>query len=92
MIENIDNTVIATFGTAIVTPILTYLKISSDRSKTSDKRDAQTALFEKRLADVEVKVQGIDELKDSINQINVSLARIQTILELYVQNNTGKKP
>lgn len=76
----------AVIATSIVGPILTYLKIRDERRATSEKRDTDFALIFKRLNDCEDKLDEVGELKDSINKINNSLTRIETILELYIQS------
>ena len=85
-----DNQTIAAIGTAIVGPIIAYLKLRDERAKTSEKRDADTALINKRVTDLEKKVDSIDELKKSIEKINVTLAKIETILELYMKKVENK--
>ena len=84
---NLTPELITAIGTAIIVPIITLMKTSSDTNKRKEKRDVQVALMEKRIADVEIKCDGIEELKNSINSINLSLAKIQTILELYLNKN-----
>lgn len=84
---NLTPELITAIGTAIIVPIITLMKTSSDTNKRKEKRDVQVALMEKRIADVELKCDGIEELKNSINAINLSLAKIQTILELYLSKN-----
>lgn len=93
----IDATTVDSVGKAIIGPlvglagsILAYLKINSERARTGEKRDAQSILLEKRVADLETKISVVDELKDSIAQINISITRIQTILELYLKDR-GKQ-
>lgn len=86
----IDSTVVATVGTAIVGPVIAYLKIRDERSKTSDSRDAKEALMNKRVSDLETKIVVLDELRESINQINISLARIQTTLEMFLKASERK--
>lgn len=77
---------IAALGASIVGPILGYLKVREDRLKTADKRDAREQLMDRRLADVEVKVQAVEEVKQAINGLNITLTRIETTLKLYVKN------
>ena len=84
---NLTPELITAIGTAIIVPIITLLKTTSDTNKRKEKRDIQIALMEKRIADVEQKCDGIEELKNSINAINLSLAKIQTILELYIKQH-----
>lgn len=84
---NLTPELITAIGTAIIVPIITLMKTSSDTNKRKEKRDVQIALMEKRIVDVELKCDGIEELKNSINAINLSLAKIQTILELYLSKN-----
>ena len=78
---------VTALSAAIVGPILAYLKVRDERGKTSIERDTQNALIEKRLTDCEAKITDLCEMKKSIERINVSLARIETILELYLKNN-----
>ena len=86
----VDSTLIAAFSTAILAPVLGYLKVREERLKTAEKRDAQNMLLEKRLQDVEKKCDGIEELKESINTINLTLTKIQTILEMYIKQHENK--
>lgn len=79
-----ETQVIAAIGTAIVAPIIAYLKVRDERQKTGDKRDTQIALIDKRISDCEKKMSGIDDLKDAVAKINNSLTKIETILELYI--------
>lgn len=82
--NSITPELIAAFGTAVVAPILAVIKVNADAGKRKDKRDTQIALIEKRIEDCEKKVDSIDELKDAINAINLSLAKIQTLIEIYI--------
>ena len=84
---NLTPELITAIGTAIIVPIITLMKTSSDTNKRKEKRDVQVALMDKRIADLELKCDGIEELKNSIHAINLSLAKIQTILELYLSKN-----
>ena len=84
---NLTPELITAIGTAIIVPIITLLKTTSDTNKRKEKRDIRIALMEKRIADVEQKCDVIEELKNSINAINLSLAKIQTILELYIKQH-----
>lgn len=88
-------TQLSTAFIAIVGPIIAYFKakgdsesttqqIANERQKTAERRDAVESITEKRLSDLEKKVIGIDELKDSIQQINIALAKIQTLIEIYI--------
>lgn len=81
-----DNTLITKFGISIITPIIAYLKIRDERSKTGEKRDTQIALIEQKLTNAENKLLSIDQMKESINRINVTLSKIETILEIYIKN------
>lgn len=85
-------TEITVFGTAVLGPILAYLKVREDRLKTADKRDTELRALEDRLdmqqkqiADMQQKLMGIDEMKDSIHKIDVTLATIKTLLEVYMK-------
>ena len=78
---------ITAIGAAIIGPVLAYLKVREERGKTGVARDTQNALLEKRLADCEAKITDLCEMKKSIERINISLARIETILELYLKTN-----
>lgn len=82
---NITPELITTIGTAIVGPILAYLKISTDRKKTGNKRDTQIALLEQRVKECEKNGDTIDELKQAINKIEVSLAKIESLIELFIK-------
>jgi hypothetical protein len=81
-----DATLITILGTAIVAPILSYLKTREERLKTADKRDAQQMVIEKRLADLESQTHTINEMKKAIDTLNITMTKIQTILEIYVKN------
>lgn len=92
-------TEIAAIITAGVAPIVTYIKLrmdtSSDKSKIDadaarrkETRDTQLALMEKRLSDVESKCDTIDELKDAVNSIKVSLARIEALIEMVIKGKS----
>lgn len=81
-----DNTTIGTLATAVLAPILAYLKVREDRLKTADKRDAQQMIVNKRLDDIEVQIHTVEEIKQAINELNISMARITAILEMYVKN------
>jgi regulator of PEP synthase PpsR (kinase-PPPase family) len=72
-------------GVSIVAPILAYLKIREERLKTSDKREAQYALLERRITECEQMKDNLGDMKDSIAKINVTLAKIETILELVLK-------
>lgn len=72
-------------GTAFASSLLTYLKVNSDRKATGNERETQFALMEKRIVDCETKMTDLCEMKKSIERINISLARIETILELYLK-------
>jgi len=76
---------VTAIGTAIVGPVLAYLKVREDRLKTGDKRDTQYALIEKRMQDCEKKLSGIDEVKTSIQTIMVTLSKIETIIEMHIK-------
>lgn len=54
-----DEVTITAIDTAIIVPIITVMKTSSDTNKRKEKRDVQIALMEKRIADVELKCDGI---------------------------------
>lgn len=86
-----DQATIEQLATLIVGPIvglgasiIAYMKVSQEREKTGEARDATEAMVEKRISDLEKKVTGIDELKESIQQINLALAKIQTLIEIYI--------
>lgn len=76
---------ITAIGAAIIGPIIAYLKVKDERGKTSTERETQFALVEKRLTDCEAKLTDLCEMKKAIDRINISLARIETILELYLK-------
>jgi crotonobetainyl-CoA:carnitine CoA-transferase CaiB-like acyl-CoA transferase len=79
---------IIAISTGIVGPILAYLKVREERLKTSDKREAQFAMLDKRITDAESKIDDLQELKESIGKINITLSRIETILEMYMKGHT----
>jgi hypothetical protein len=78
---------IVALSTGIVGPILAYMKVREDRVKTFDKREAQFAMLDKRISDAECKITDLQELKESIGKINVTLSRIETILEIYMKDH-----
>lgn len=77
---------IAAIGTSILGPILTYLKIKGDTAKRGEKRDTQIALLDQRVKECEKKGDSIDELRKAIGAINVSLAKIESLMELFIKN------
>ena len=90
-------TEIATLSTAIIAPILSYLKVREDRIRTADKRDAEIRLLNDRydmqqvtICELQKKVLGIDEMKESIHEINICLTKIQTLLEVYMKKQDSK--
>lgn len=83
-----DTTLITQTGISIITPIITYLKIRDERYKTGEKRDTQLALLEQKVSNAESKLLSIDQMKESINRINVTLSKIETILEIYIKNQS----
>lgn len=84
---DMDPQIIAAIGTAIIAPIIAYLKIRDERNSTSDKRETQFALLTKRLDDAEAKLDAVEHLKDAINRIDKALTKIETILEMYMKQN-----
>lgn len=76
-----DVPTITAIGTAIIGPIIAYLKIRDERISTSDKRDTQFALLDKRMADAEDKLDSIKTIVVAINRIDKALTKIETILE-----------
>ena len=77
--------IITAIGTSIVAPVLAYLKIRGERDKTRESRDVERAMVEKRLGDLEKQVCGLEEMRKDINQMNLTLTRISTILEMAMQ-------
>lgn len=82
---------IISFSTAIIAPILAYLKVRDERNTTKEKRDTSMALVQQDIKRLKQEVRGIDELKLSINSINQSLVRIETILEIYAKKLEQKE-
>ena len=82
---------IISIGTAIIAPILTYLKVRDERNATKEKRDTELALVQQDIKRLKQEVRGIDELKHAINSINQSLVRIETILEIYAKKLEQKE-
>ena len=76
---------IAAISTGIIGPLIAYLKVRDERVKTGEKRDTESALLNKRVIDLETKVDTIEDLKKSIDRINITLAKIETILEMYMK-------
>ena len=87
---NLTPELVAAIGTAIVTPIVTYLKSQADAQKRGEKRNEQISLIEQRLQQCEKKSSTIDELKTAIAGINVSLAKIETLLEILLKDRDEK--
>ena len=85
MIE-LTNELVAAIGTSIVTPIVAYLKIKGDTTKRGEKRDTQIALLDQRVKECEKKGDSIDELRKAIGAINISLAKIESLMELFIKN------
>ena len=85
-----DPQIIAAIGTAIIAPIIAYLKIRDERNSTSDKRETQFALLNKRLEDAEDKLDAVEHLKEAINRIDKALTNIETILEMYMKHKNEK--
>ena len=82
---------IISIGTAIIAPILAYLKVRDERNATKEKRDTDMALVQQDIRRLKQEVGGIDELKRAINSINQSLVRIETILEIYAKKLEQKE-
>lgn len=82
---------IISIGTAIIAPVLAYLKVRDERNATKEKRDTDMALVQQDIKRLKQEVRGIDELKLSINSINQSLVRIETILEIYAKKLEQKE-
>ena len=82
---------IISISTAIVAPVLAYLKVRDERNATKEKRDTDMALVQHEIKRLKQEVRGIDELKLSINSINQSLVRIETILEIYAKKLEQKE-
>lgn len=82
---------IISIGTAIIAPILAYLKVRDERNATKEKRDTELALVQQDIKRLKQEVRGIDELKHAINSINQSLVRIETILEIYAKKLEQKE-
>jgi Tfp pilus assembly protein PilN len=82
---------IISIGTAIIAPILAYLKVRDERNATKEKRDTELALVQQDIKQLKQEVRGIDELKHAINSINQSLVRIETILEIYAKKLEQKE-
>ena len=82
---------IISIGTAIIAPILAYLKVRDERNATKEKRDTDMALVQQDIKRLKQEVRAIDELKHAINSINQSLVRIETILEIYAQKLEQKE-
>lgn len=81
---------IAAIGTAIVTPVIAYMKSQADAQKRVEKRNEQIALIDQRLQQCEKKSNAIDELKTAIAGINVSLAKIETLLGILLKDREDK--
>ena len=82
---------VISIGTAIIAPILAYLKVRDERNATKEKRDTELALVQQDIKRLKQEVRGIDELKHAINSINQSLVRIETILEIYAKKLEQKE-
>lgn len=82
---------IISISTAIIAPILAYLKVREERNATKEKRDTSMALVQQDIKRLKQEVRGIDELKHAINSINQSLVRIETILEIYAKKLEQKE-
>ncbi len=82
---------IISISTAIIAPILAYLKVREERNATKEKRDTDMALVQQDIKRLKQEVRSIDELKLSINSINQSLVRIETILEIYAKKREQKE-
>ncbi len=82
---------IISISTAIIAPILVYLKVRDERNATKEKRDTDMALVQQDIKRLKQEVRGIDELKHAINSINQSLVRIETILEIYAKKLEQKE-
>lgn len=82
---------IISIGTAIIAPILAYLKVRDERNATKEKRDTDMALVQQDIKRLKQEVRAIDELKHAINSINQSLVRIETILEIYAKKLEQKE-
>ncbi len=87
---NLSPEVVTAIGTAIVAPILAYLKVSGEAQKRTEKRNEQLAVMEQRLQQCEKKSSTIDELKTAIAGINVSLAKIETLLGILLKDREEK--
>lgn len=82
---------VISIATAIIAPILAYLKVRDERNATKEKRDTDLALVQQDIKRLKQEVRGIDELKHAINSINQSLVRIETILEIYAKKLEQKE-
>ncbi len=76
---------IAAIGTAIVTPVIAYMKSQADAQKRVEKRNEQIVLIDQRLQQCEKKSSAIDELKNSIAKVEVGMSRLEAILEMIVK-------
>lgn len=84
---NLTPELIAAIGTAIISPIIAYLKVKGDTQKRTEKRNEQLAVLEQRVKEVEKKCDAIDDLRDAINKMSNAITKIQTMLEMYIKHH-----
>jgi len=77
---------IAAWGTSIVGPLLAYLKISSERRDTSTKRDTEHQLLCQKVQFLESKMSEMDDLKEMMHDIKLTVTEIKTTLEFFKQH------
>lgn len=96
MTANEWNAIIGLVGTSILGPIIAYAKsvansraeserIQADRLTTAMKRDTDHQLLKQDVERLKDRIRTIEEMGVSINEIKTSVARIEAILPLLVE-------
>lgn len=82
---------IAAWGTSIIGPLLAYAKIASERRDTSTKRDTEHQLLCQKVQFLESKMSEMDDLKEMMHDIKLTVTEIKTVLEFFKQHMDNER-
>lgn len=80
------NDVLVNVGSAVVGllgALTAYVKIASDRKKTAETRDSNDARIEARVATLETRVNGLDELRAEVKEMNKTLSELVGMFKVW---------
>lgn len=70
---------------SLVAAFVAYLKVKSERNTTKRARDIEFALMSHKVDTLDKQLRTVDELKITINALNVSMGKIEAILTVYMK-------